>query len=124
MTDGSTRQRNSTDGERQKAGAGGDLQQAVERFEQAVQELVGSATSEFSDRATSFLNETTSKLERELGGGGSGEFQQDSGSDGLVVIELEHADATSSASGHSWTLTSRAGASGCAPSWWNACSSK
>jgi len=33
-----------------------------------VQDLVGSATSEFSDRATSFLNETTAKLERELGG--------------------------------------------------------
>ena len=44
-----------------------ELQQAVDRFEEAVQELVGSATSEFSDRATSFLNETTAKLERELG---------------------------------------------------------
>jgi phage shock protein C len=41
----------------------------VERFEKAVQELVGSATSEFSERATTFLNETTSKLERELRGG-------------------------------------------------------
>lgn len=47
----------------------GELQQAVDRFEQAVQELVGSATTEFSDRATSFLNETTSKLEREFGRG-------------------------------------------------------
>jgi phage shock protein C len=47
---------------------GGDLQQAVDRFEKAVQELVGSATNEFSERATSFLNETTAKLERELGG--------------------------------------------------------
>lgn len=45
----------------------GELQQAVDRFEQAVQDLVGSATSEFSDRATAFLNETTSKLEREFG---------------------------------------------------------
>jgi len=51
----------------------GELQQAVERFEQAVQDLVGSATSEFSDRATSFLNETTSKLEQELGGSDRGQ---------------------------------------------------
>jgi len=47
--------------------SGGDFQRAVERFEKAVQDLVGSATSEFSDRATSFLNDTTTKLERELG---------------------------------------------------------
>jgi phage shock protein C len=46
----------------------GELQTAVDRFEQAVQELVGSATSEFSDRATSFLNDTTSKLQQEFGG--------------------------------------------------------
>lgn len=46
---------------------GGEFQQAVDRFEQAVHELVGSATSELSDRATSFLNDTTSKLEREFG---------------------------------------------------------
>ena len=43
----------------------------LESREQAVQDLVGSATSEFSDRATTFLNETTSKLERELGGSGT-----------------------------------------------------
>ena len=77
MTDGSERY-----GSRANSRAGnspgrtsGELQQAVERFEQAVQELVGSATSEFSDRATSFLNETTAKLERELGGGSS-EYQE------------------------------------------------
>ena len=60
------------DGSRRSGASGarqsGELQQAVERFEQAVQELVGSATTEFSDRATTFLNETTAKLERELGG--------------------------------------------------------
>lgn len=49
----------------------GEFQQAVDRFEEAVQDLVGSATNEFSDRATNFLNETTAKLERELGGMGS-----------------------------------------------------
>jgi phage shock protein C len=48
-----------------------EFQRAVDRFEEAVQDLVGSATSEFSDRATSFLNETTAKLEKELGGVGS-----------------------------------------------------
>jgi phage shock protein C len=63
MTDGSDRRRDRT-GDRP------ELQQAVDRFEQAVQDLVGSATSEFSDRATTFLNETTAKLERELGGVG------------------------------------------------------
>ena len=73
MTYGSARRRSSAEGERRKAGTSGELQQAVERFEQAVQELVGSATSEFSDRATTFLNETTSKLERELGGGTGGD---------------------------------------------------
>lgn len=46
----------------------GEFQQAVERLEKAVQDLVGSATSEFSERATSFIDETTSKLEREFGG--------------------------------------------------------
>ena len=43
-----------------------EFQQAVDRLEKAVQDLVGSATSEFSERATSFLNETTTRLEREF----------------------------------------------------------
>lgn len=74
MTDGSERYGSrAQSGRARSAGTGdgrttGELQQAVERFERAVQDLVGSATSEFSDRATSFLNETTAKLERELGG--------------------------------------------------------
>lgn len=79
MTDGSARRRSeghSGSSSRDRQNNGGDLQQAVERFEQAVQDLVGSATSEFSDRATSFLNETTTKLERELGGEGSGEYDE------------------------------------------------
>ena len=57
-----------TDRSNDSSGTTGELQRAVDRFEEAVQDLVGSATSEFSDRATSFLNETTAKLERELGG--------------------------------------------------------
>jgi len=48
------------------SGSWSELQRAVDRFEQAVQDLVGSATSEFSGRATSFLNETTAKIEREF----------------------------------------------------------
>jgi phage shock protein PspC (stress-responsive transcriptional regulator) len=44
-----------------------ELQKAVDRFEEAISDLVGSATNEFSDRATSFLNETTARIERELG---------------------------------------------------------
>jgi len=68
MTDGSDRRRDSAGDRIGTGGTSGELQQAVDRFEQAVQDLVGSATSEFSDRATSFLNETTAKLERELGG--------------------------------------------------------
>lgn len=56
----------------------GELQQAVDRFEQAVQELVGSATNEFSDRATTFLNDTTSKLEREFSRGDDGADHSDS----------------------------------------------
>ncbi len=76
MTDGAER-RGSGNGRRGSERTSGELQQAVERFEEAVQELVGSATSEFSDRATSFLNETTAKLERELGGSGqSGEYYE------------------------------------------------
>jgi phage shock protein C len=87
MTDGSDRyrsdrQRGSIRPGAERAGerTGGELQQAVERFEQAVQELVGSATTEFSDRATTFLNETTAKLERELGGSSRRDDDLDRGS--------------------------------------------
>ncbi|MEZ5550602.1 MAG: PspC domain-containing protein [Pseudomonadales bacterium] len=44
-----------------------EFQQAIDRLEKAVQGVVGSATSEFADRATSFLNETTARFEREYG---------------------------------------------------------
>ena len=46
------------------------------------------------------------------GGSGSGEYQQ--AADGLVSIELENHDNTTSASGHSWNTVSRTGASGTA----------
>jgi phage shock protein C len=50
-----------------KAGAErSDFQASLERLEKAVQELVGSATTEFSGRATALVDEITAKLEREL----------------------------------------------------------
>jgi len=45
----------------------GDFQESVARLERAVDDLVGTARSRFSDRATSFIDETTDRLERELG---------------------------------------------------------
>lgn len=45
----------------------GDFQASVARLERAVDDLVGTARSRFSDRATSFIDETTERLERELG---------------------------------------------------------
>ncbi|MBX3706610.1 MAG: PspC domain-containing protein [Pseudomonadales bacterium] len=45
----------------------GDFQAALGRLERVVQQLVGSARSEFTDRATSLLDETTTRLEQELG---------------------------------------------------------
>jgi phage shock protein C len=44
-----------------------EFQDAVERLETAVHELVNSAKDQFSDRATAFIDETTSRLEREFG---------------------------------------------------------
>ncbi len=46
--------------------AGGDFQAAVARLEKAVDELVGTARDQFSDKATAFIDETTARLEREL----------------------------------------------------------
>ena len=44
-----------------------EFQHAVERLETAVHELVNSAKDQFSDRATAFIDETTSRLKREFG---------------------------------------------------------
>jgi phage shock protein C len=44
-----------------------EFQDAVERLETAVQQLVNSAKDQFSDRATAFVDETTSRLRREFG---------------------------------------------------------
>ena len=54
-------------------GRSGDFQAALARLERAVQRLVGTARDEFSERATSLLDDTTSRLEQELGRRGRGE---------------------------------------------------
>lgn len=45
----------------------GDFDRSVERLEHAVEDLVGSARSRFADRASQFIDDTTERLERELG---------------------------------------------------------
>jgi len=75
MSEGSDRNDRHSRSSRERSGQSresGDFQQAVDRLEKAVQDLVGSATNEFSDRATTFLNETTAKLEMEFSGRRSG----------------------------------------------------
>jgi phage shock protein C len=44
-----------------------EFQQAVDKLEAAVHELLDSAKGQFSDRATAFIEETTRTLEREFG---------------------------------------------------------
>ena len=44
----------------------GDFQAAVARLERAVEDLVSNAREQFSDRATTLLDETTRRIEREL----------------------------------------------------------
>lgn len=53
--------------DRPEAPRSGDFQESVARLERAVDDLVGTARSRFSDRATSVIDETTQRLERELG---------------------------------------------------------
>ena len=49
-----------------RSGPDGDVQASVSRLERAVDELVTTAREQFSDRATSLLDETSRRLEREL----------------------------------------------------------
>jgi phage shock protein C len=44
-----------------------DFQASVARLERAVQEVVVTARERFSDRATTFIDDTTTRLEQELG---------------------------------------------------------
>lgn len=44
----------------------GEFHEAVDRLEQAVHELVGSAKGQFSDRAAAFIDETAGRLENEF----------------------------------------------------------
>lgn len=46
-----------------------EFQASVERLEEAVQELVGSATNEFTDRASSLVDDITQKIQNEFGAG-------------------------------------------------------
>jgi phage shock protein C len=50
-----------------EAGTSSDFQSAVERLEKAVDDLVGTAKDQLSDRATAFIDETTTRLEMEIG---------------------------------------------------------
>jgi phage shock protein C len=44
-----------------------EFHEAVDRFEQAVQELVGSATGNLAERAAALIDQTTDRLRREFG---------------------------------------------------------
>lgn len=50
-----------------RRGGSSEFQQAVEKLEAAVHELVDTAKDQLSDRATAFIEETTRTLEREFG---------------------------------------------------------
>jgi phage shock protein C len=49
-----------------------DFQSAVDKLEDAVQDIVQSAKGELTDRATTFIDETTARLRAELGPGSYG----------------------------------------------------
>lgn len=67
MSDGGSGRDRDAPGGRSAGRGTRDFQASVNRLEQAVDELVSSARTEFSDRATTFIDETTDRLERELG---------------------------------------------------------
>ncbi|MEQ8861556.1 MAG: PspC domain-containing protein [Pseudomonadales bacterium] len=68
MSDGrADSQRHDDAGTRPGAGRSGDFQESVARLERAVDELVSSARGQVSDRASAFIDETTRRLEREIG---------------------------------------------------------
>lgn len=58
-------------GARQDPRSKSEFQASVERLERAVQDMVGSATNEFSDRASTLVDDITSKIEREFRSSGS-----------------------------------------------------
>jgi phage shock protein C len=58
----SSRQRSSSAGNQERS----EFQASVDRLEAAVQELVGSATSEFSDRASTLVDDITRKIQSEF----------------------------------------------------------
>ncbi len=60
------RQNNSRASAGANARPGSDFQSAVERLEKAVDNLVGTARDQLSDKATAFIDETTTRLEMEV----------------------------------------------------------
>ena len=64
MTD--ERKRNHRSSSRRPNNRPGEFQEAVDRLETAVHELVGSAKGQFSDRAAAFIDETAVRLEKEF----------------------------------------------------------
>lgn len=79
-TDRSGRHR-SNEGSQSKS----EFQASVDRLEQAVQELVGSATSEFSDRASTLVDDITRKIQNEFR---SAKSQRDGSRDQSWRVEL------------------------------------
>ncbi|MEQ8486781.1 MAG: PspC domain-containing protein [Pseudomonadales bacterium] len=68
---------------------GGDFQAAVSRLERAVQALVSAARDQFSDRATTLIDETTNRLEAQLGRQRSGRSAGRSSSGPFLQDRLE-----------------------------------
>ena len=67
-----------------RAEIGSDFQSAVERLEKAVDDLVGTAKDQLSDRATAFIDETTTRLEMEIGRRRGGRSSRSRGSAGAA----------------------------------------
>lgn len=57
---------NDTQQQRPQSQSSADFQEAVERLERAVHELVNAKKDEFSEKATAFIDETTERLQREF----------------------------------------------------------
>ncbi len=66
MSDGRYERGGASRSSRRPADDAGDFQASVARLERAVDELVSTARTQVSDRASAFLDETTRRLEREL----------------------------------------------------------
>lgn len=68
-----------------------DFQSAVERLEKAVDNLVGTARDQLSDKATAFIDETTTRLELEVNRRRNGRLRRSRGSPGAEPQSGLHA---------------------------------